>query len=515
MRTALCLAGGMSAIGGRPNAALPPDLSRVSINGLLPVFSADFARRVYAQTDGDVPITAVGFADLVTFSRASTGDYQDTDGVTRTAATNEPRLDFASGGRGLLVQPESSPRAKDLASIGTYPQQGAALVEFYPCSDNAAGHVLQGLLTIGQGTFGRGVAIGYDRQLDRISINIDDNTNWTLVSLAGVRPGLNRAFIAWDLVAGRVSFAINGGALYDVPELSAWVPVVPDRAFIGVQDIIGGPPREYNGAIASVHIYGAALKAPITRDGATEAAIRKACATPLRATFAHADIDVFGDIYGAIAIAEAASLEVLSEDGGYFALIASTGDYVDENDEPKGKVRAEMQRRPGFRPDATVWSSMEMMLPTLSYTSWAALQQWHQGGTTVDYPGEPPLSLQIPGNKPGQIYAVLYTQNDVEPADADYTELAQLPITAGVWHKIDQYIEWGNGGAGVFKLWVDGVLIVNYSGELGYTRTNFVSFKAGVYRGETQAERDGPAVSRRAEYRNIRVEEYAFPGALS
>ena len=48
--------------------------------------------------------TSVGFSDLVTFSRLSSGSYIGTDGVLKTAADNEPR--FESGG--LLVEQQST-----------------------------------------------------------------------------------------------------------------------------------------------------------------------------------------------------------------------------------------------------------------------------------------------------------------------------------------------------------------------------------------------------------------------
>jgi hypothetical protein len=46
------------------------------------------------------------FADLITFTRASTGTYLDSDGLLKTATTNTPRIEYdASGNRkGLLIE---------------------------------------------------------------------------------------------------------------------------------------------------------------------------------------------------------------------------------------------------------------------------------------------------------------------------------------------------------------------------------------------------------------------------
>ena len=46
------------------------------------------------------------YADLITFSRASSATYLDSDGVLKTATTNVPRIEYdADGNRlGLLIE---------------------------------------------------------------------------------------------------------------------------------------------------------------------------------------------------------------------------------------------------------------------------------------------------------------------------------------------------------------------------------------------------------------------------
>ena len=46
------------------------------------------------------------YSDMITFSRASTGTYLDSDGLLKSAATNTPRVEYdAQGNRlGLLVE---------------------------------------------------------------------------------------------------------------------------------------------------------------------------------------------------------------------------------------------------------------------------------------------------------------------------------------------------------------------------------------------------------------------------
>jgi hypothetical protein len=60
------------------------------------------------------------FADLITFTRASTGTYLDSDGLLKTATTNTPRIDYDANGnrKGLLIEgartnllPDSIPAA--------------------------------------------------------------------------------------------------------------------------------------------------------------------------------------------------------------------------------------------------------------------------------------------------------------------------------------------------------------------------------------------------------------------
>jgi hypothetical protein len=46
------------------------------------------------------------YADLITFTRASTGTYLDSDGLLKTATTNTPRIEYDANGnrKGLLIE---------------------------------------------------------------------------------------------------------------------------------------------------------------------------------------------------------------------------------------------------------------------------------------------------------------------------------------------------------------------------------------------------------------------------
>jgi hypothetical protein len=210
-----------------------------------------------------------------------------------------------------------------------------------------------------------------------------------------------------------------------------------------------------------------------------------------------------------------ASTEERAEIAGLIgeAELQGTGDYVSPGDVDK-KVRAELRRRPGFAPESTIWASFEILLPSLAPPSWCLVMQAHQGGPVEGiYPGNPPLSIVI---EAGELRLRRYVQGGADPDEGVYDDLAVLPVAVNQWHRVDLYTEFSNGAAGGrIKLWVDKVQLLDWTGVLGYTRTDNVSIKLGPYRGETPAERAGAKVTFAAEYRNIRIEDYAFVGAMS
>ncbi len=195
----------------------------------------------------------------------------------------------------------------------------------------------------------------------------------------------------------------------------------------------------------------------------------------------------------------------LQYDGGVITLTAATHDYVYSNDRTKNKARAEVQVMAPIRPTDQVNASLDLRLPTLEAKTWTIVQQWHAGGPTAKAPGEPPISLQIPAKNPGELHVILNQQTEPGSPEVRFIDLGKLPVTPGSWHHIDEAITWGKGQQGSLKIWVDGALCIDYVGSLGYDRDNGITFKFGVYRAESAAEKKGILDAFTAEYRDVRL----------
>lgn len=82
----------------------------------LATLDLDFANQSYSYFDGSLTqIVANPFGDLISFSRASIGWYYDVNGITQTAAINEPRIDYDLSTHeclGLKIQSDESPETE-------------------------------------------------------------------------------------------------------------------------------------------------------------------------------------------------------------------------------------------------------------------------------------------------------------------------------------------------------------------------------------------------------------------
>lgn len=68
--------------------------------------------------------STTSFDDMFTFSRSTTGTYVDADGIVQTAAIDEPRFDYATSKRGLLVEESATnliSRSNDFSYYNPWP----------------------------------------------------------------------------------------------------------------------------------------------------------------------------------------------------------------------------------------------------------------------------------------------------------------------------------------------------------------------------------------------------------
>lgn len=493
-------------------SALAVDLRRAQLNGIVPRLGADFATSGYAYQNSDGSVSPYTFGTLITFARASTAAYIDRDGASQEAAINVPAFDYSEGGRGLMALPsDGGSRAADQISMPIVPQKGAALVEFYP-PDVSSGTGYRGIVSISAG-FGVGFSAMVNAATGKLFLHMDDGTEDYTDNRVDLGEGLNGLLVAWDLSTGECAFSLNGGPIINLaPKDFVWSPVVPTTFVVGDQDTIGGEPRQFNGNIVSIYVYDQAAKAPISKYGPLEKAIRKATRNEGMPLLENGSEQPIGANYVETVIANARCLQVLDETIGHVRITATSNDYGEAGDSAASKVRSELKRRIGFAPDATIYFHMEMMVPNKAFPGWAVLTQFHQPATT-GYPGEPVLTIQV-SEATGDFVLVRNTQSPVVPTDPVYEELAVLPITEGEWADIDIYAEFSNGvlNGGVLKCRVNGIEVYSNSAiTLGYTNPALIASKIGVYREESEVSDAAFSV----EYRNWMVDTDPWPGAYS
>lgn len=68
-------------------------------DGVLPALILDFEKQRYAANKAPF-----AFSDRITFTRSSTGTYEDAGGLIQTAAIDAPRFDYSTGRRGFLIE---------------------------------------------------------------------------------------------------------------------------------------------------------------------------------------------------------------------------------------------------------------------------------------------------------------------------------------------------------------------------------------------------------------------------
>ena len=86
-------------LGARAGGAAWYQLDSLKADNTLPVMIADFQNDRYAANGA-----GVSFEDLFSFSRATTATYVDADGLIKTAAIDQKRIDYSGGEVGILLE---------------------------------------------------------------------------------------------------------------------------------------------------------------------------------------------------------------------------------------------------------------------------------------------------------------------------------------------------------------------------------------------------------------------------
>jgi len=486
------------------------DTRRWEISGCLPIMIADWRGDAYASAEEGTLFPRLS-REIVTVERASSATITGSLGTLGTVVENEPAIDHSEGGRGLLLRSASGSRLADNVTLSAKPQCGAACIEFYPPHILRNDGQIQGLFCLRSEGFGRGVTAALQSDSGSLLLHLDDGSaefrQDTRITLAD---GLNRLFLAWDLERGHVSFSLNGGVVKNFGPLSGWVPVMPSVCEIGRQTTTGGTPREFEGVIAAVAVYGRALRPPITSDGPIAMGIRRLTGIDTRMSTAPRTVRPLGDIYAEFITASPQALTVVGTN--HVRATAKTGDHVAEGDAEANKVRCEFGDPVGWDNRSTLYTSFEILLPTLSLPgSWGLVFQGRQGGYAPGFYNQPPFALLLDN---GRLEAVIRKPDLLDPTIARDAMRAELPVSAGQWARVDLYQQWDAGaGTGSCRLWIDGSQTVDYAGALGQNRPDPVRLTFGVYRSESSAEANGTEIRTfSAEFRNFRVSNSKFFG---
>jgi hypothetical protein len=116
--------------------------------------------------------------------------------------------------------------------------------------------------------------------------------------------------------------------------------------------------------------------------------------------------------------------------------------------------------------------------------AWLGVGQWH----ILKEPGDVSVSPAIGFDLSGGELKVCIRTTDEKPLKAIPAPncLYRTKIAQDRPYRLDQQVKFTpDTRNGLFKVWIDGVLVINYQGRLGYKTQNPPYLKVGIYRSHT------------------------------
>ncbi len=166
--------------------------------------------------------------------------------------------------------------------------------------------------------------------------------------------------------------------------------------------------------------------------------------------------------------------------GGY------AGDF-DKRPNENGILTSRSELRENFAAemDQTYWYAFRTLIPEdfPEETNRCVIAQWHASDTDGESTS-PPLSLRY---EDGVLKIVaIHSEADPVTAESQVRErLYNLPdFPKNQWHDFVFQTRWANDGTGLVRVWLNGDLVVDYHGPVGYHDADGPYFKFGVYRDE-------------------------------
>ncbi len=212
--------------------------------------------------------------------------------------------------------------------------------------------------------------------------------------------------------------------------------------------------------------------------------------------------------------------------GGIKRFEVRAGDYFDSptipaaaDDLALGKNRSELGSRKHMQFDRAFVLEFDVMVESgaANTADWLLLAQLHQtedlapDGTSLDAAASPPVALQLRGefmeisgrtNSDAYLQPSALNVNQWPPKiqlnGQDTMYLDTAPIVRDQWYtmRFETTFDYNTGGNGQMKVYRDGVLLVDYTGPLGYNDAVGPYLQLGVYRHEAPE-------ATAAQFRNI------------
>jgi Ca2+-binding RTX toxin-like protein len=150
----------------------------------------------------------------------------------------------------------------------------------------------------------------------------------------------------------------------------------------------------------------------------------------------------------------------------------------------EGRERSEIAGQTLYKAGEVVTIKYDMMVePGAKNTAtggwdWFTIGQLHQ----VELDGCPPFSIELIGER--LAFNVSYQQaGDKKPSNNNYIYIHNQDIVRGNYYDMKIQSNLQNDKGGFVKIWVDGQLLVDYSGPVGYGSSSY--WKHGIYRTAT------------------------------
>lgn len=117
--------------------------------------------------------------------------------------------------------------------------------------------------------------------------------------------------------------------------------------------------------------------------------------------------------------------------------------------------------------------------------AWCLLTQLHQTEDAGDANASPPFSIFLDSQSRLVVETRSSTANPLvtsPPGVTHYTSPGPVPLGTPIALKWEMKIDYNTAGVGYLKVWRDNVLIVDYTGPIGYNDAAGPYWKAGIYR---------------------------------